>query len=108
MWRCTVCGLTMESKELPENCPKCRAAKEKLSFLEEEKVKLIKRSQKTNDLHMKLAVLMDEVMAVAKEGEEDNLDPGCVKVFQAAQEKAAEIKQMVKAELQGHMKKEKW
>ncbi|MBM7854846.1 rubredoxin [Desulfohalotomaculum tongense] len=108
MWRCTVCNFTMEGESLPEKCPKCGAPKDKLVVLEEKQAELVKRSQKTNDLHMELAGLMDKVLVVAKEGEEDNLDPGCVKVFQTAREQAVIIKQMIKAELQGHVNKGKW
>lgn len=107
MWRCTVCNFTMEG-EMPERCPKCGAPKEKFVALEEAQVELIRRSQKSNDLHMKLSALMDKVIAVAKEGEVDNLDPGCVKVFKNTTEQATIIKQMVKAEVQGHIGKGKW
>lgn len=107
MWRCQVCNYTAEG-EMPERCPKCGAPKEKFVQLEAEKAELIKRSQKTNDLHMKLSALMDEVLVVAKEGEADKLDPGCVDVFKKAAKQAVIVKQMVKAELQGHMNKGKW
>ncbi len=33
-WRCGVCGFVSEGSEAPDNCPNCRAAKEKFSVLE--------------------------------------------------------------------------
>lgn len=107
MWRCTVCNFTMDGA-MPERCPKCGAPQDKFIQLEENQVELITRSAKTNDLHMELSALMDDVLAVAKEGQADNLDPGCVKVFTVAVEQAAIIKQMIRAEIQGHVGKGKW
>ena len=44
----------------------------------------------------------------ARAGIEDNLDPGCVHVFELAKQYAWEIKQMAKAELAGHIAKGKY
>jgi hypothetical protein len=71
-------------------------------------MELVERSRFTNSLHMQLAVLMEQVMDVAEDGIDDNLDPGCVKIFKLAMAQAEIIQQSVKAELQGHMKKGKW
>jgi hypothetical protein len=45
---------------------------------------------------------------LAEEGEEIGLDPNCVAVFEKAQNKAWELKQLCKAELAGHVAKGKW
>ena len=41
-------------------------------------------------------------------GIELNLDPNCVKTFEYANDKAWEIKQMAKAEIENHIAKGKW
>ncbi|MDA8212213.1 MAG: rubredoxin, partial [Clostridia bacterium] len=45
---------------------------------------------------------------ISLEGIDLNLDPPCVALFNKALENARLIRQMVKAELEGHMKKGKW
>ena len=108
MYKCTVCGYIYEGEAAPEICPKCGAPKEKFEKLDEAITDKIVRSRFTNDLHLELKTLMDTVIDVAEAGIEDDLDPGCVKVFKDAKAAAIEIGQKVKAELAGHMKKGKW
>ena len=108
MWRCGACGYVWDGEEPPERCPKCSAAREKFTEIDENGVELIERSRYTNSLHMQLALLMEQVMDVAEDGIDDNLDPACVKIFKRALAEAEIIQQSVKAELQGHMNKGKW
>lgn len=108
MWRCEACGYIWDGDEAPDKCPKCGAPKEKFVALEDKAAELVERSRFTNSLHMQLAILMEQVMDVAEDGIDDNLDPGCVKIFKYALAQAEIIQQSVKAELQGHMKKSKW
>ena len=51
---------------------------------------------------------MEMVKEVSEKGIEDELDPPCVQLFQAAVNFAVDIQQRVKAELKGHMSKNKW
>lgn len=37
-WKCTVCGYIHQGDEPPEECPVCKAPKEKFVLLEEENV----------------------------------------------------------------------
>jgi hypothetical protein len=76
--------------------------------LEDKAKDLIERSRFTNDLHMGLYLLLEQVMDVAEDGVDDNLDPNCVKIFKQALEQAEILQQSIKAELQGHMSKGKW
>jgi hypothetical protein len=76
--------------------------------LEDKAKDLIERSRFTNDLHMGLYLLLEQVMDVAEDGVDDNLDPNCVKIFKQALEQAEILQQSIKAELQGHMNKGKW
>ncbi len=108
MWRCTVCNFTLDSEDMPDNCPKCGAPKEKFIVLEDAQAGMLRRAQLSNQLHMELAALMDKAIKVAKQGEEDNLDPGCLKVFKTAIEQCGIINQMVKAEIMTHVNKNKW
>jgi predicted nucleic acid-binding Zn-ribbon protein len=108
MWRCGSCGYVWDCEEPPEQCPKCGARGEKYSAVESGDVEKIERSRFTNGLHMQLYLLMEQVMDMAEDGVDDNLDPGCVKIFKRALEQAEIVQQSIKAELQGHMNKGKW
>jgi len=107
-WVCGTCGYVWDGDNPPNNCPKCGAPKEKFTQLPDDKAKLVDRSRLTNDLHMKLEAMMTKAIAVAEDGIKDNLDPACVVVFSKAKADAEIIKQMVKAEIQGHMNRGKW
>ena len=108
MWRCSVCGYVWDGEEAPDVCPNCGSPKEKYSAIEEKAGELIERSRLTNGLHMELSVLLEQVMGLAEDGIDDNLDPGCVRIFERALEAAETLQQSIKAELQTHMKKGKW
>jgi len=106
-YKCTVCGYISDD-EAPELCPKCGAPKEKFENLPEDAAKLIDRARYTNQLHMDMIAIMEEVVDIATEGIEDNLDPACLSVFQKAKKSAIEFVQMSRAEIQGHVGKGKW
>nr|WP_205665637.1 hypothetical protein [Anoxybacter fermentans] len=108
MFKCSVCNFIYEREAAPEQCPKCGAPKEKFIEISEEVKEKILRSRYTNDLHMEIKTLLDTIIELAEEGIEDDLDPGCVKVFKEAKAIAFELGQKIKAELEGHMKKGKW
>ncbi len=106
--KCEVCGLIHEAEAMGEKCPKCGAPKEKFVELEQEVADKVTRSQKSNDLHAALINLMKEVEKVADCGIEDNLDPGCVKIFKEAKEAAVMFKRKSMAEIAGHVGKSKY
>lgn len=108
LWKCEICGYVAEGEAAPEKCPKCGAPKEKFVEMSEEDAAKIYRSDKSNDLHIQLIRLAMKMDKIAREGIEDNLDPGCVHVFETAKAHAWEIKQMAKAELAGHIGKGKF
>lgn len=108
IWQCSVCGYVHDGEEAPDRCPKCGAPKEKFVALDDDKAQLVERSRYSNDLHMELASLLDQVLAVAESGIEDNLDPGCVVVFKEAQKQAWKVRQMAIAEIATHVSKGKW
>jgi predicted nucleic acid-binding Zn-ribbon protein len=108
MWRCGSCGYIWDGEEPPDKCPKCGAAKEKFVELEDKAMELVERSRYTNSLHMQLYVMLEQVMDVAEDGVDDNLDPACVKIFKRVLAEAEILQQSIKAELQGHMNKSKW
>jgi hypothetical protein len=108
MWRCGGCGYVWDGEKPPGECPRCGSAESKFVPIDAKGMELIDRSRFTNSLHMQLYVLLEQVMDVAEDGIDDNLDPGCVKIFRQAMEMAEVLQQSVKAELQGHMNKGKW
>lgn len=108
MWKCSVCNFVHEGEEAPEKCPKCGAPQDKFVALDENAVNLVERSRHTNMLHLQLAAALAEVQKIAEAGIADQLDPPCVTLFTRARDSAALLTQMIKAELEGHMKKGKW
>jgi hypothetical protein len=62
----------------------------------------------TNALHLELLPLLEDMVDIAEEGIDDNLDPGCVKIFTWAKETGEVLIGSINAELAGHMKKGKW
>lgn len=106
--RCTVCNLILDGDTIPEKCPRCGAPKEKFEKLSEDKLSIIDRSRLTNDLHMKLAALLDKVLETAEAGINDDLDPACVAIFIKAKQDAYLTRQYIKAEIQTHIAKGKW
>lgn len=107
MWRCSVCNYLAQG-EAPEKCPKCGAPKEKFVQLSQEEADLVERSFYTNDLLMQLNTVLTEVAIIAEEGIEDELDPGCVKIFQVALDNAEFLQSSIKAEILNHVNKKKW
>lgn len=108
MWRCGSCRYVWDGEEPPDKCPKCGAKKEKFVKLEDQAMELIERSRYTNSLHMHLFALLEQVMDVAEEGIDDNLDPPCVRIFKKAAEQAEILQQSIKSEIHGHVNKGKW
>ena len=107
-WKCGVCGYTHEGEDAPEKCPHCGAPKEKFEKLAEDKADLVAKSRETNDLHMALASLLEEVIAIGEVGMEINLDPRCYEIFKQAYDAAVLIRQRQKAEIAIHISKGKW
>jgi len=108
MFKCTACGLVYDGEAAPSVCPKCGAPMEKFEKVAVEAQELIKKARFTNDLHMHLLAILEECEAIAADGVEDNLDPGCVKVFTQAKELSSQLVQSIKAELAAHVSKGKW
>lgn len=108
LWRCGICGYVHEGEDAPEVCPKCGFPKEKYEKISSEDAEKIYRSDATNDYHMQLVKLAMQINEIADKGIEDDLDPNCVHVFQAAKKAAWQIKQRSKAEIASHMQKGKF
>jgi predicted nucleic acid-binding Zn-ribbon protein len=108
MWRCGSCRYVWDGEEPPDKCPKCGAKKEKFVELEDQAMELIERSRYTNNLHIHLFALLEQVMDVAEDGIDDNLDPPCSRIFKNALEQAEILQQSIKSEIHGHVNKAKW
>lgn len=108
LWKCSVCGMTVEGENPPEFCPKCGAPKEKFVKLTDEEAKKVYASDRTNDIHMEITALAMRIKELAEEGIKINLDPPCVALFTKAKDEAWIIKQRSKAEIAGHIAKGKW
>jgi predicted nucleic acid-binding Zn-ribbon protein len=108
MWQCSACGYVWDGEEPPDKCPKCGTARAKFAELEVKAMELVDSSRFTNSLHMHLYMLLEQVMELAEDGIDDNLDPACVRIFEHAMGQAEILQQSIKAELQSHVKKGKW
>lgn len=108
LWKCSVCGYIHDGDEAPDVCPNCGSHKEVFQKLEDDKAELIENSSITNDIHMELAAALEQIIGLAEEGQEINLDPGCYKIFTSAIETATVLRQRIKAEIQTHISKGKW
>jgi predicted nucleic acid-binding Zn-ribbon protein len=108
MWRCSACGFVWDGEDPPAECPKCGGGESKYVQIDARAVELIDRSRFTNSLHIQLYGLLEQVMDMAEDGIDDNLDPNCVKLFQQAMDLSEILQQAIKAELQSHMNKGKW
>ena len=106
-WKC-VCGYIHDGDEAPGRCPKCGAAAEKFTLLDDGAANLVERSRRTNALHCRLVDLARQIEWACREGIEDDLDPGCVDVFRKAQAHSYEIMKLSMTEMQGHSAKGKW
>jgi len=106
-WKC-VCGYIHDGDEAPKQCPKCGAAADKFTLLDDQAADLVERSRHTNALHCRLVNLGRKVEKVCRDGIEDNLDPGCVDVFQKSLTRAYEMMKLSMTEIQVHMAKGKW
>lgn len=108
LYRCEVCGMILAEGQLEDKCPKCGQPKEKYIEMSVEDAEKSRRSDYTNDLHMELINLLNQIEDISNLGIEDNLDPSCVNVFKRAKAHASLLKQYSKAEIAGHIAKGKW
>jgi len=108
MLECGACGYIWEGEEPPDRCPKCNARRERFAKLEDEAMELVERSRYTNSLYFHLYGLLEQIMDLAEEGMDDNLDPQCVRLFTKAADQSEVLMQSIKSELKNHMKKGKW
>lgn len=108
LWKCTVCGLIHEGETAPEKCVKCGVGSDKFEALSQEVTEKITSADRTNDLLMEVEKCAAHLKKLCEEGLEIGLDPGCIATFTAAKKRACEIKQCCKAEIAGHVGKEKF
>ncbi|UCE61765.1 MAG: hypothetical protein JSU63_08445 [Phycisphaerales bacterium] len=106
-WKC-VCGYIHDGEIPPAQCPKCGAIAEKFTALDGPAANLVEHSRHTNALHCRLVDLGRKMERVCKDGIEDNLDPGCVDVFQKSLAHSYEMMKLSMTEIQGHIAKGKW
>ncbi len=106
-WKC-VCGYVHDGDNAPSQCPKCGASAAKFTALDENAANLVERSRRTNALHCRLVDLARQIERVSKDGIEDDLDPGCVDVFQKSLAQSYEMMKLSMIEMQGHIGKGKW
>lgn len=106
-WKC-VCGYIHDGDEAPAACIKCGASADKFSLLDEKAAGLVERSRHTNALHARMVDLARQIEQVCMDGIEDNLDPGCVDVFQKCLDRSYDMMKLSMTEIQGHIAKGKW
>ena len=107
-WRCVVCNYIHDGDSPPDFCPNCGAPAEKFEKVEGDEPNMIERSRYTNSLHMELATLAKKMIEVADAGIKDNLDPGCVRIFEHAKKWSDDLIRSCSAEIKIHVGKGKW
>lgn len=108
MWRCEVCGYLHEGEEPPDICPKCGAPKEKFELLDEEETEMMKEAMSTKEKYKQIQDKLDEVIKLADEGLELDLDEGCNKIFNRVKDDMAGVHKMIKDELASHAQECIW
>jgi len=106
MWKCQECGYVHVGEE-PDDCWKC-GEESSIEKLSQEKAEKIMMAWRSNDLHMQLNSLLEEMQDIAGEGIEENLDPGCHEIFSRAKGCSEKLQQAIKAEIATHVDKGKW
>jgi len=107
-WKCNGCGYIHDGDAPPAECPKCGAAAKDFTALDEAAANLVERSRHTNALHCRVVDLARQIEQACRSGIEDNLDPGCVDVFQKSMAMSYEMMKLSMTEVQGHIAKGKW
>jgi rubredoxin len=107
-WKCGACGYIHDGDDVCGVCPKCGAAADQFQELDETAANLVERSRHSNALHAQLVDLARQIERVCEDGLRDNLDPGCVDVFQKSLEASYIQMKLSMTEMQGHMNKGKW
>lgn len=107
MWKCGSCNFIWLGDKAPEVCPRC-GAKNSYSEVPADKAKLAERSALTNCLHQELTAILEKARKIAQKGVDDNLDPGCLKIFKESVAFAEEMKRKILAEIEVHVGKGKW
>ncbi|QNO14496.1 rubredoxin [Alkalicella caledoniensis] len=108
MWKCSVCNYVHNGEEAPHKCPKCGADQEKFNQLTGESLEKVEISRFSNSLLKELILQMEQLQELAEAGIEDDLDPGCVKLYKEALESAKFLKQTALAEIEIHVSRGKW
>lgn len=107
-FKCAVCNYVYENEEVYDKCPICGAPMEKMEELDDTAKEKVYNADFTNDIHMEVIQLASRIVDLCEEGIEDKLDPTCVRAFNISKNLAWQIKQCSKAELESHVKKNKW
>ncbi|MBE6124449.1 MAG: rubredoxin [Erysipelotrichaceae bacterium] len=107
MKRCKICGYVTYNED-DDFCLKCGAKKEMLIDLAEEEIAKLERADATNDCLVRLMQLADQMLETAAEGAEEKLDPACERVFAITIAQALSIKELARAEIASHVKKDKF
>ena len=108
LFKCDVCNLILEGDEKMGVCPKCGAKGDHIVQLSDDIKQKIYAADKTNALLASLVALSDEILEISKQGIDINLDPGCLRVFKHSKDVAYSIRQFAKAEIETHVKKNKF
>lgn len=107
MKKCKICGFVSFNDD-DDFCLKCGAEGDVFEDLTDKEIEKLERADITNDCLVKLMTLADQILETAAEGAEEKLDPSCERVFAIAINQALSIKELARAEIAAHVKKEKF
>ncbi len=107
MFKCSQCMYVHWLEEVPEICPKCMATGTFASVIGKDK-DLIEKSLYGNELLIEMADTLNKVIDIANDGIKEHADEACADMYSRIYKSSIEMVQMIKAELEMHIKNGRW
>lgn len=107
MFKCSQCSYVHWLEEIPAHCPKCMAQGTFTSLPVKEKEQ-IEKSLYGNELLIEMADTLNKVIDIANDGIKEHADEACADMYSRIYKASIEMVQMIKAELETHIKNGRW
>ncbi len=107
MYKCSQCSYMHWLDEIPEFCPKCMTADTFKTVPASDKDK-IEKALYGNELLIEMADTLNKVIDIANDGIKENPDEACTDMYSRIYKSSIEMVQMIKAELENHIKNGRW
>lgn len=108
MYKCKKCGYVHWLEEKPEYCPKCMSDTNSFVELNGKDKEKIEKTLYTNELLIELSDTLNKVVDIANDGLNENSEGSASELFAKIYKNGIEMVQMVKAQIEEHIKEGKW